>query len=705
MSRRLSLIAAGLVLVAVGTIWRSFSVAGQAEPLPSTARGEWPQYAADQGSSRYSPLDQIDASNFNDLEVAWTFKTDNLGASPEFKLEGTPLMVGGVLYTTAGTRRAAIALDAKTGELIWMHSLREGRRGGLAPRQLSGRGVAYWTDGRGDDRVLYVTPGYRLIALDAATGDPIPTFGDAGIVDLKVGVVYGRDRPIDLETGEIGIHSTPLIARGKVIVGSSMKEGLTVETHDNTKGLVRAYDVRTGELDWTFHTIPRPGEFGNETWLNESWADNGNVGVWTQMSVDEELGLVYLPVETPTSDLYGGHRPGENLFAESLVAVDLETGLRRWHFQMVHHPIWNFDACCAPILADIIVDGRPIEAVAMPSKQAYLYVFDRATGEPVWPIEEVPAPRGDVPGEWYSPTQPVPTKPPPYARNFLDVPGDLIDFTPDLRAEALSTLERYVWHPTPFNPPVIGNVDGPYHGAITGGTASNWPGGGYDPLTGIVYLPAGNSPGAPYSIAPGPEGFSDIRYLSGVVGAQFQVLYAAGTGQNPDVSGPEAELQGSRTRVIEMPRATRRRPTTEVQGLPIVKPPYGILAAVDLNRGEIKFQVPHGDTPSHVRNHPLLRDIDIPKTGQGRTGYIGLMVTRTLVVMGDPLVTIAPGRSRGAMLRAYNKDTGEEVGAVWMPAEESGSPMTYMVDGRQYIVVAIGGGTYTSEYRAFALPD
>ncbi|MCE2542463.1 MAG: PQQ-binding-like beta-propeller repeat protein [Acidobacteria bacterium] len=705
MSRRLSLIAAGLVLVAVGTIWRTFSVAGQAELFPSTADGEWPHYAADQWSTRYSPLDQIDASNFNDLEVAWTFKTDNLGASPEFKLEGTPLMVGGVLYTTAGTRRAAVALDARTGELIWMHSLREGRRGGLAPRQLSGRGVAYWTDGRGDDRVLYVTPGYRLIALDAATGDPIPTFGDGGIVDLKVGVVYGRDQPIDLVTGEIGIHSTPLIARDKVIVGSAMKEGLTVETHNNTKGLVRAFDVRTGELEWTFHTIPRPGEFGNETWLNESWAVNGNVGVWTQMSADEELGLVYLPVETPTSDLYGGHRPGENLFAESLVAVDLDTGLRRWHFQMVHHPIWNFDACCAPILADIVVDGRPIKAVAMPSKQAYLYVFDRATGEPVWPIEELPVPRGDVPGEWYSPTQPVPTRPPAYARNFLDVPGDLIDFTPDLRAEALTTLERYVWHPTPFNPPIIGNVDGPYYGAITGGTASNWPGGGYDPLTGTVYLPAGNSPGAPYSIAPGPEGFSDIRYLSGVVGAQFQVQYAAGTGQNPDVSGPEAELQGSRTRVIEMPRATRRRPTTEVQGLPIVKPPYGILAAVDLNRGEIKFQVPHGDTPSHIRNHPLLRDMDIPKTGQGRTGYIGLMVTRTLVVMGDPLVTIAPGRSRGAMLRAYNKESGEEVGAVWMPAEESGSPMTYMVDGKQYIVVAIGGGTYTSEYRAFALPD
>lgn len=705
MSRRVFFAAAGLGLLALWLAWVPLSVSGQVRPGPSTVNGEWPHYAADQASTRYSPLDQIDATNFNDLEVAWTFKTDNLGGAPEYKLEGTPLMIDGVLYTTAGTRRAVVALDGATGELIWMYSLREGRRGGMSPRQLSGRGVAYWTDGRGDNRVLYMTPGYRLIALDAATGDPIPSFGDDGMVDLKVGVVTGRDQPVDLDSGEVGIHATPLIANDKVIVGSSMREGLTVETHDNTKGLVRAYDVRTGALEWTFHTIPRPGEFGNDTWLNESWAVNGNAGVWTQMSVDEELGLVYLPVETPTSDLYGGHRPGENLFAESLVAVDLESGERRWHFQFVHHPIWNFDNCCAPILADITVDGRPIKAVAVPSKQAYLYVFDRATGEPVWPIEEVPVPEGDVPGEWYSSTQPVPTKPARYARNFLDVPDDLIDFTPELRAEAHEILKKYVVDRTPFSPAVVGDVNGPYYGAIGGGTATNWPGGGYDPETHVVYLPAGNQPGAARSVAPGPEGFSDIRYLSGMVGAKFEVLYAAGTGQNPDVTGLEAELQGSRTRIIEAPDATRSRPTTDVQGLPIVKPPYGILAAVDLQRGEVKFQVPHGDTPSHIRNHPALRDLDIPKTGQGRTGYIGLMVTKTLVVMGDPLVTVAPERARGAMLRAYDKDTGEEVGAVWMPAEESGSPMTYMVDGKQYIVVAIGGGNYTSEYRAFTLPE
>ena len=666
--------------------------------LPSTANGEWPHYAADQQSTRYSPLDQIDASNFNELEVAWRFKTDNFGPSPEYKLEGTPLMIGGVLYTTAGTRRAVIALDAKTGELIWTHRVREGRRGGLAPRQLSGRGVAYWTDGRGDDRILYFTPGYRLVALNAKTGMPIGSFGEDGIVDLKVGAVYGRDQQIDLETGEIGLHSTPLIAKDMVIVGSSMREGMTVESHDNTKGLVRAYDVRTGVLRWTFHTIPRPGEFGHETWEDDSWAVNGNTGVWTQMSVDEELGLVYLPVETPTSDFYGGHRPGDNLFAESIVAVDLETGERKWHFQFVHHPVWNYDNCCAPILADITVDGRDIKAVAVPSKQAFLYVFDRETGEPVWPIEEQAVPRGDVPGEWYSPRQPIPTKPAPYARNFLDVPDDLIDFTPEMRARALETLEGFVWNPTPFNPPIVGNVDGPKYGAITHGTATNWPGGGYDPETHTVYAPAGNSPGGSRSVAPGPEGHSDIRYLLGTVGAPFRMAYAAGTGQNPDAAGRGA-------REIVTPRGGQRAPGTAIDGLPIVKPPYGILAAIDLDRGEIKFQVPHGDTPDYIRNHPVLRGMEIPKTGQRGTSGVGLMVTKTLVVMGDPEVTTTPDHPRGAMLRAYDKSTGEQVGAIWMPARQSGSPMTYMVDGKQYIVVAVSGGNYSGEYLTFGLPD
>src|SRR5437867_632418 len=395
-----------LVLVSLGFIlvWMSVGASSQGGQ-PSTANGEWPNYSADVKGTRYSPLDQINASNFNKLEVAWRFKTDNLGPFPEYKLEGTPLMVKGVLYTTGGTRRSVVALDAKTGEQIWAHSFREGKRAANAPRQLSGRGVSYWTDGRGDERVLYITTGYRVIALNAKTGAMISTFGKDGVVDLQVGVVKGGNEQIDLETGEIGVHSTPIIAKDVVIVGSAMKEGATVKTHNNTKGLVRAYDVRTGKQLWRFNTIPGPGEFGNETWENGSWAINGNVGVWTQITVDDELGLVYLPVETPSSDYYGGHRPGANLFAESLVCVDLKTGQRKWHFQFVHHPVWNFDMSSAPLLGDVTVNGRARKIVAVPSKQAWLYVFDRVTGEPIWPIEEKAVPKGDVPTEWYSPTQ------------------------------------------------------------------------------------------------------------------------------------------------------------------------------------------------------------------------------------------------------------------------------------------------------------
>src|SRR5437870_1671440 len=344
-----------LVSIVVGLMWVVPRVSGQvfvgtpapkqfsAQGQPSTKNGEWWSNMGDVKGTRYSPLDQINASNFNKLEVAWRFKTDNLGPFPEFKLEGTPLMIKGVLYTTGGTRRSVVALDAKTGELIWAHSLREGKRAAVAPRQLSGRGVSYWTDGKGDDRVVYVTTGYRLVELNATTGAVIGSFGKDGSVDLKQDAVYGAGKPIDLETGEIGIHSTPIVVKDMVIVGSAMREGATVSTHNNTKGLVRAFDVRTGKKIWQFDTIPKPGEPGGETWENESWAVNGNTGVWTQITVDEDLGLVYLPVETPSSDYYGGHRPGDNLFAESLVCVDLKTGERRWHYQLVHHPIWNFD--------------------------------------------------------------------------------------------------------------------------------------------------------------------------------------------------------------------------------------------------------------------------------------------------------------------------------------------------------------------------
>jgi quinoprotein glucose dehydrogenase len=670
--------------------------------LHSTQNGEWPTYNGDLAGSRYSPLDQINASNFNKLEVAWRFKTDNLGTRPEYKLEGTPLMVKGMLYATGGTRRSVFALKADTGELVWVHAEFEGQRAVNSPRQLSGRGLAYWTDGK-EERILYVTTGYRLIALDAKTGTRISSFGKDGVVDLKLGVVYGTGQQIDLETGDVGLHATPVVVNDVVIVGMAMKEGMTVKTHNNTKGQVRAFDVRTGKLLWAFHTIPRPGEFGNETWLDNSWAINGNCGVWTQISVDPELGLVYLPVETPTSDFYGGHRPGNNLFAESLVCVDLKTGKRKWHFQMVHHPLWDYDLSSAPLLAEINVNGKPIKAVALPSKQAFLYVFDRVTGQPVWPIEERPVPKGDVPGEWYSPTQPFPTKPPAYARQAI-TEDDLIDFTPELRAQALKIVSQFKNGPM-FNPPVVSKIGGPLAaltiGTLNGGT--NWPGGGYDPETHTVYVPASNASVAPIGLIEPPPGFSDIRYVAGRAGQPFRVMEGPGFGSAADYPQPR------RRPAAEAPAATGAAATppaggggTLVQGLPLVKPPYGLLTAINLDRGEIVWQVPHGETPDVVRNHPLLRGMNIPKTGQN--GAVGLVITKTLVIMGDPQFTTIPGRGRGAMLRAYDKANGKEVGAVYLPAPQSGSPMTYMLNGRQYIVVAVSGGAYSGEYIAFTLP-
>jgi quinoprotein glucose dehydrogenase len=546
----------------------------------------------------------------------------------------------------------------------------------------------------------------------------VSTFGADGQVDLKVGVVKGLNQQIDLETGEIGIHSTPTVVKDTVIIGSAMREGATVETHNNTKGLVRAYDVRSGKKIWQFDTIPRPGEFGNETWENESWAVNGNVGVWNQITVDEELGLVYLPIETPSSDYYGGHRPGNNLFAESLVCVDLKTGQRKWHFQLVHHPVWNYDMPAAPILADITVDGKPVKAVAMPTKQAWLYVLDRVTGKPVWPIEERAVPQSEVPGEKTSPTQPHPTKPPAYARNYFNIPDDLIDFTPELRAQAVEAIKRYKWAATPFNPPILGNVNGML-GALVPATATNWPGGAYDPETHIAYAPAGNTAGSRSIVEP-PATFSDIRYVSGVGGRPFVPVFgpgdccAADSGRRTREDLPQAAATPPASAPAGPAPAAPAAPAPpaggeggglNVQGLPIVKPPYGILAAINLDRGEIAWQAPHGDTPDNIRNHALLKGMNIPKTGQAGTSGVGMVVTKTLVIMGDAQVTAPPGRPRGAMLRAYDKATGKEVGAIWMPAPQSGSPMTYMVDGKQYIVVAVSGGNYSGEYLAFRLPE
>ena len=608
------------------------------------------------------PLSQINAANFSKLEVAWRFKTDSLGPRPEFKFESTPLMVNGRLFSTAGTRRAVVALDATTGELLWMHSEQEGARGEAAPRQLSGRGLAYWTDGK-QERILYVTPGYRLVALDARTGHPVTGFGSNGIVDLK----QDFDQQIDLASAPVGLHATPLVAKDVVIVGAAFDTGANPSSKTNVKGYIRGYDARTGKRLWIFHTVPRPGEFGHDSWLEDSASYTGNTGVWAQMSADEELGLAYLPTELPTHDYYGGFRPGNNLFSESIVAVDLRTGQRKWHYQLVHHGIWDMDIPAPPILVDITVNGRTIKAIAQPTKQAFLYVLDRATGEPIWPIEERPVPKGDTPREWYSPTQPFPTKPPAYDGQGLTI-DDLIDFTPELRAEAVKLVSRYRLGPI-FTPPAVSRVEGPIATLTMGAqaAASNWPGASYDPETHTVFV-ASQTAVATLGLMPAPPGRSDMPYFQGTVLSGARLTGGSGSSTSAPAAPPVSEqLSAGLT----------------VQGLPLIKPPYSRITAIDLDRGEFRWQVPFGATPDNIRNHPALKGLNLPPLGrQGNNS--GTLVTQTLLVAGESNFGPTPSGARGAMLRAFDKSTGREVGAVYLPAPQSGSPMTYMLNGKQF---------------------
>ena len=671
MSRRLRI--GTLMLAVVFASWTMASVQGQA----GAPKGEWRTYGGDLGHTRYSPLDQITANNFSKLEVAWRFKTDNLGPRLEFNLQSTPLMVGGRLYSTGGTRRAVVSLNAATGELLWVHSEDEGARGAAAPRQLSGRGLAYWTDGK-EERILYVTQGYRLVALDAKTGNRVAGFARDGVLDLKADL----DRSVDLTNGPIGLHATPIVAGDIVLVGAAFETGANPKSKSNIKGAVRAFDVRTGKRLWMFKTIPEPGEVGAETWEDDSWAYTGNTGVWAQISVDLELGMAYLPVEMPTHDYYGGARPGNGLFGETLVAVDLKTGVRKWHYQLVHHGIWDMDIPCAPILADITVNGRTIKAVAQPTKQAFLYVFDRVTGQPIWPMEERSVPQGDVPGEKYSKTQPFPTKPAAYNRQGLAV-DDLIDFTPELRAEAVKAIAQYKIGPV-FTPPVLSKAEGPIATLqmASQGAATNWPGGSYDPETHILYVQSQSAVATLGLVPPPPGAAPDVRYHQGTV--------LAGARRSGGSGSAGADAGGAVTALT-------------IQGLPLIKPPYGHISAISLDSGDILWQTPHGETPDNIKNHPALKGLNIPRTG--RPGIAGTLVTKTLVISGEPGFGITASGQRGAMLRAYDKKSGTEVGAVYMPAPQTGSPMTYMLDGKQYLVVAISGGSYSGELLALRLPN
>jgi quinoprotein glucose dehydrogenase len=649
------------VISAICALSCTLPVSGQT----GAKNGEWRTYGGDLGNTHYSPLDQIAAGNFSKLQVAWRFKTDNLGPRPEFNFEGTPLMANGVIYSTAGTRRAVVALDAATGELLWVHGEHEGARGTAAPRQLSGRGLAYWTDGR-EERILYVTPGYRLIALDAKTGNPVPTFGNGGLVDLKL----EDDQEMDLVTGEVGLHAAPVVANDVVIVGAAHRPGGIVKSKTNVKGFVRGFDVRTGKRLWIFHTIPRSTEFGYDTWEKDSASYTGNTGVWGQISVDEQLGMAFIPVELPTGDYYGGHRPGNGLFGETVLAVDLKTGQRKWHYQLVHHGIWDMDIPCAPMLVDITVNGQTVKAVAQPTKQAFLYVFDRLTGKPIWPFEERPVEQSTVPGEKTSPTQPFPTKPPPYDLQGSSI-DDLIDFTPQLRAEAVQLASKYKLGPV-FTPAVVSKPEGPYAtlALATAGGGTNWAGGSYDPETHIAYIPSQRSMTA-IGLIPGDPSRTDMTFMSGSAAPRTGSGAGGAEGAGPGLT---------------------------VQGLPLVKPPYGSISAIDLNKGEILWQIANGDTPDNVRDNPALKGLDIPRTG--RPGVFGVLVTKTLVICGER----SAGKS-AVMLRAYDKATGKEVGAVPMPAGQTGTPMTYTLNGKQYIVVAIAGAGFPAELIAFKLAD
>ena len=639
--------------------------------------GEWRSYGGDTANTKYAPLDQINAANFNKLELAWHFKTENIGPRPEFNLEVTPLMANGVIYATAGTRRAAIALDAATGELLWVHGENEGERGRNAPRQLSGRGLSYWTDGR-EERVLYVTPGYRLVALNAKTGLPVAGFGKNGIVDLK----EDDDQVIDPVTGEVGLHSAPVVAGDTIIVGAAHRSGGVPRSKTNVKGYVRAFDVRTGKRLWIFHTIPKPGEFGYNTWDSDSADYTGNTGVWGQISVDEQLGMAYLPVEMPTGDYYGGHRPGNGFFGESIVAVDLKTGVRKWHYQLVHHGVWDFDIPCAPILVDITVNGRPVKALAQPTKQAFLYLFDRTTGQPIFPIDEKAVEQSTVPGEKTSATQPYPSKPPAYDVQGLQL-KDLIDFTPELNAQAREVVSHYKLGPI-FTPPVVSKIEGPL-GTLAlamaqGGT--NWPGGSVDPETGIVYVFSQKSL-TNLALLPSDPAKTDFRFLQGVAGEGVR----AGAGAGGDAAALPGSANASRL---------------SVQELPLFKPPYAQISAIDLSKGEILWQIPHGETPDLIKNHPALKGLTIPRTG--RAGNLGTLVTKSLLIAGEAGTITMPDGKKGAYLRAYDKVTGKDAGVVAMPAGTTGTPMTYMLNGKQYIVVSVGAAGYPAEFRAYKLP-
>ncbi|MDP1930807.1 MAG: PQQ-binding-like beta-propeller repeat protein [Gammaproteobacteria bacterium] len=616
----------------------------------SVDRGDWPVYHGNEFSQRYSPLDQINAQNVGSLQIAWNFSTQNFGPDTDFTNPSTPLEIDGVLYANIATTRNVVALDATSGEVLWMWRPQEGERFERAPRKGAGRGVAYYRNGD-KTRIIDVTPGYHLVSLDAKTGIPDPSFGNNGIVDLMVGLrnaVDDRYPNID-----IGMSAPPFVMNDVIVVGAAHATGGRPRSKINVKGDVRGFDVHTGELLWTFHTIPEAGEVGFESWLENSAEYTGNTGVWAPISGDPDLGMVYLPVEDPTGDYYGGDRPGSNLFSSSIVALDVRTGERRWHYQLIHHDIWDWDVPAAPVLADL-PNGRKV--IMSVTKQAFVYTFDRETGEPIWPIEERPVPGGDVPGEWYSLTQPFPTRPAAFDRQGF-TEEDLIDFTPQLRALALESIQGFRLSPSLYSPPSLAEAPDGTRGLLslpssTGG--ANWEGSALDPETGILYVPSRTT---------------------------LQLLSLA--------KNPASDIDFSQGTAFRVPR---------VEGLDIVKPPYGRVTAIDMNSGEHLWWVANAGTPDRIANHPLLAGVDLPDTGVPTRS--GILLTKTLLFVAEGIGTA----DAGPKMRVINKETGEVLMTMDLPDNQTGLPFTYEHNGKQYLALFVGGRTNPAQLVAYTLP-
>jgi quinoprotein glucose dehydrogenase len=614
---------------------------------------EWLQHRADTGSRNYSPLAQIDRDNVKKLRVAWRWRSDNFGPVIHPNYEATPLMAGGVLYTTAGASRSVVAIDARNGETLWMHRVDEGKRGEIAPRKGPGRGVALWRSG-GRDTLYFITPGYQLIALDARSGQRVAAFGKQGSVDLKL----AGDPALDPDTASIGASSPPLVVNGVVIVGSAFGAGAAPPRKEMPVGNVMGFDAKTGRRLWVFHTIARAGAPGSETWTKDALAFTGNTGVWAPMSADVERGLVYLPVEAPTSDFYGGHRPGANLFSSSLVCIEARTGKRRWHFQLVHHDIWDYDTPAAPVLLDLKVNGRTVPAVAQVSKQGFTYVFDRVSGEPVWPIVERPVPQSDVPGEVTSATQPFPSLPEPFERQGV-TEDNLNNLTPEIFAEARRIATRYRMGPL-FSPPSVATDTNGGTLQVPGSQGgSNWQGAVADPETNILYV---SSTSAISVMGLGSdERRSNLRYI----------LSASSRTQGPF-------------------------------GLPLGRPPWGTIVALDLNTGRKLWAVANGDTPDYVRKHEKLKGVELPRTGHDDRA--GLLVTRTLLFAGEGAGMFVASEG-GSKFRAHDKRSGDIIWEMDLGLRQTGIPMTYAVGGKQYIVVPAGAPGSAGELIALTLAE